>query len=197
MKIIFVLLLLLLPNLIFSQESITSFLSERCDIYTDGSGKSIGLKIKLSVPCTWREEVGDRPHIIKKYSYYSGNDFASSMLFINKMPEALSKEDIDELFSQNGLKELCKKHGTFISGKRIKIDGQDCGEINFKTVKQTTLGTIYLYYLQYYITYKDKLIILGYLTGSSVEEQAEQMFDEYNVLFRVLAGKTVLLSKWE
>lgn len=177
--------------------SASSFWENQCDFKTDGTGKSLGLKIRLYVPCTWNQSDGERPHIVKKFSYNAGVNSAISTLTINKMPAIPSKTEIDELFTQKGLKELCEDNATFISGRKLKIDGQDCGEITFKMTRKATVGTIYLYSLQYYLFYKDKMIILGYSAGSTTDDKAKEMFDNYKTLFKGLAGKTVLLSKWE
>jgi hypothetical protein len=140
---------------------------------------------------------GDRPHVVKKFSYSSGTNSAISALTINKMPAVPSNSEVDEMLSQNGLKELCKDFGTFISGRKPKIDGQDCGEITFKMTREATVGTFYMYSLYYYLIYKDKIIVLSYTTGSTTDDKAKQMFEDYKTLFRGLAGNTGLFSKWE
>lgn len=189
--------LLFLSNSTFSQDSASTFWKNRCDFKTDGTGKSLGLKIKLSVPCTWKKADGERPRVVKKFSYNSGFNSAILTLTINKMPSVPSKAEIDELFSQQGLKELCEDYLIFISGRRLKIDGQDCGELIFKAKREATVGAIYIYSLEYYIIYKDKIILLAYSVGSSTDDKAKIMFEEYKTLFKGLAGNTVLLSKWE
>lgn len=197
MKNTFIILLLIFSNSIVGQDSASTFWKNRCDFKTDGTGKSLGLKIKLSVPCAWNQADGDRPHVVKKFSYNAAGNSAISTLTVNKMPAIPSKAEIDELFTQQGLKELCADYGTFISGRKLKIDGQDCGEITFKMTREATVGTLYLYSLQYFIIYKDKMIVLGYSVGSSTDDKAKGIFEDYKTLFKGLAGNTVLLSKWE
>jgi len=181
----------------YSQDTPATFWQNRCDFKTNGTGKSLGLKIKLSVPCAWKQADGERPHVIKKFSYNSGTNTAVSALQINKMPTIPSKAEIDEMFTQEGLKELGESLGTFISGRKLKIDGLDCGEVAFKMTREHPVGTVYLYSLQYYFIYKDKMIILGYSAGSMTDEKAKTMFENYKILFRGLAGSTVFVSKWE
>lgn len=189
--------LLFLSNSIFGQDSASVFWRNRCDFKTDGSGKSLGLKIKLSVPCAWTQADGERPHVVKKFTYVAGKSSAISTLTIKKMPDVPSKAEIDELFSQKGLKDFCDDNSTFISGRKIKIDGQDCGELTFKMTKEATIGTLYFYSIEYFLVYKDKIIVLGYLVGSTSDDKASKMFEDYKTLFRGLAGSTVLISKWE
>lgn len=182
---------------IFAQETPSTFWANRCDFKTDGTGKSMGLKIKLSVPCIWTQADGDRPHIVKKFSYNSNGNSAVLTLTINKMPGIPTKAEINEMFTQKGLKELCEDYAMFISGRKLKVDGLDCGEVAFKMTRDHPVATIYLYSLQYYFVYKDKLIVIGYAVGSSTDEKAKTLFESYKTLFRGLAGNTVFLSKWE
>src|SRR5687767_2862403 len=121
-------IVLLCSKILFAQETPATFWNDRCDFKTDGTGKSIGLKIKLSVPCDWKQEDGERPHVVKKFSYNSGVNTAISTLTINRLPKTPSKAEINETFTQSGLKEITAELGSFISGRKLKVDGLDCGE---------------------------------------------------------------------
>jgi len=193
----FALLFLFIVSNSYSQETPSTFWKNRCEFKTDGSGKSLGLKVKLSVPCVWKQADGERPHVVKKFSYSSGTNTVISTLTINKMVPPPSKAEVDEMFTPAGLKELGEGLGTFISGRKVKIDGLDCGEVAFKITREHPVGTLYLYSFQYYFIYKDKMIVLGYGVGSTTDEKAKAMFDSYKTLFRGLAGSTVFISKWE
>lgn len=188
---------LLFAQILFAQETPATFWNDRCDFKTDGTGKSMGLKIKLSVPCAWKQADGERPHVVKKFSYSSGVNSVVSTLTITKMPATPSKAEINEMFSHQGLKELSEGLGTYISGKKLKVDGLDCGEVAFKMTREHPVGTFYLYNMYYYFIYKDKIIVLGYAAGSTTDEKARAMFENYKTLFRGLAGSSVFISKWE
>jgi hypothetical protein len=41
-------------------------LNDKCTFETDGTGKSVGLKIKIAYPCSWTQADGERPHVVKK-----------------------------------------------------------------------------------------------------------------------------------
>lgn len=183
---------------LFAQETPTTFWNNRCDFKTDGTGKSLGLKIKLSFPCSWKQADGERPHVVKKFSYgFPNGSMTIQTMTINKMDETPAKAEIDAMFSQAGLKELCKNIGTFISGRKLKIDGLDCGEITYKMTRDNPVGKLYLYGLQYYFVYQDKLIVLAFSVGSTTDETSNTMFESYKILFKGLASSTVFLSKWE
>ncbi|MEY5047616.1 MAG: hypothetical protein RLZZ175_975 [Bacteroidota bacterium] len=194
---------LLIPLLIFSlnclsQETPSSLLENLCEYKTDGLGKSKGLKIKIKFPCNWKQADGDRPHVVKKFSYDLGDGSSLNQnIVINQFPYTPSNAEINDMLSSQGLKELVGKSGTFISGRKIKIDGIDCGEVKTQMVRETTVGTIYLYSIIYYLVYKDKLIVLTCGAGADNDSRAKEVFENYNIIFKSFANSLVILSKWE
>ena len=197
MKYLFILFVIFTPP-VYSQETAATFWNNRCEYKTDGTGKSLGLKIKLSVPCKWRQAEGDRPHVVQKFSYgFEEGKSIMQGLTITKMPAEPSKKEIAEMFTQSGLKELASGTGTFVSGRKLKIDGIDCGEVIIKLQRESPVATISIYFIQYYIVFKDKIINLSFAAGSKSESETKKLFDSYKTLFQGLATNTVILSKWE
>jgi hypothetical protein len=191
-------ILLFLSSSVFAQDSPSTFWKDRCDFKTDGTGKSVGLKLKLSVPCKWDQTDGSRAHTLKKFAYNLGSFSAIEVLTIKKLPGELSKSEIEIFFSSDGLKELCSEVGTFISGRKVTIDRLPAGEIEFRMDREDDpVGNFYLYNLYYYIVYKDNLIVVAYSIGSKSAETARKHFEEYKTLFKGLASSSVILSQWE
>ncbi len=198
MRNIFLLLLLSMCLKISAQDTPATFWKNRCEFKTDGTGKSAGLKINLSYPCSWTQADGDRPHVVKKFSYNIGEGKSViQSLTINKMPAEPSKKEIDEMFTQEGLKEIASGTGTFVSGRKLKIDGLDCGEVVIKVKRESPVATVNIYFIQYYMVYKDKMINLAFAAGALTESEAKTLFTSYKTLFQGLATNTVILSKWE
>ena len=198
MKIIFVCFLLLIDIISYSQKTPESFWKNRCIYNTDGSGKSMGLKIQFSVPCDWEQQEGDRPHIVKKFSTsFADGSMVSQNLLVNKMTRKLTKVETNEMFTPEGLKELGESIGTYISGRKLIIDGLDCGEVTYKMKREAPIGTLYIYGIQYFFIFKDKMIILTFSSGASSYETAKSIFDNYKLLFKGIAGTMVLITKWE
>jgi len=184
---------LLLYNYCFSQNTPLYFWEHRCDYKTDGTGKSLNLKIKLSVPCSWTKADGERPHIVKKFTFTESGNTAGINLNINKTDAPLTQNEIDQLISYNELKRIAEKYGTFISARHIKIDGVETGEIIYISKRESTLGTFYQTTIQYFIPFKDKIVLLTYSVGSSDENTAQNLFNNYKTLFKGLAGQTVII----
>jgi hypothetical protein len=183
---------------LLAQNNPSNFLKNRCYFETDGKGKSLGLKIKLAYPCIWSQADGDRPHVVKKF-HYSFGDGSSIVqtLIITKMPATPSKKEIAELFTQRGLKEMVNDNGTFISGRKIQIDGIDCGEAIVAMQKETPVSNIYIKFIQYYLIYNDIMINISFATGGNTEIIAKDLFEKYKLTFQTLATYTVILSKWD
>jgi len=197
MKYLFI-AIIFFTQICYAQESATSFWNNRCEYKTDGTGKSLGLKIKLSYPCLWTRVDGDRPHVVQKFSYgFEGGKSISQGFTITQMPSVASKNEIAEMLTQQGLKELASATGTFVSGRKLKIDGIDCGEVIIKLKRELPVATLYVNFIQYYIILKDKLINLSFAVGSKSESETKILFSDYKTLFQGLATSTVILSKWE
>lgn len=191
-------LALLFPLLSFSQNTPSAFWGNRCDYKTDGSGKSLGVKLKLSVPCDWTQADGDRPHIVKKFSHgLSKGQALNYTLTMSTMPGEPSEKEISEMFSPQGLKAFAVENSTYISGRKVKIDGINCGEIVFKIIKSTPALTMNIYFIQYYIPYKDKMINLSFAASGLSGNDAKTLFNTYKVFFQSLATTTIVISKWE
>jgi hypothetical protein len=194
----FFLSFLIFCNITFGQNSPSDFLNDKCSYETDGTGKSMGLKIKLVHPCSWTQANGDRPHVVQKFSYSFGDGSSlNQSLTISKMPATPSKKEIAELFTQEGLKEMVKELGTFVSARKVKIDGMDCGEVTVKVKRESPAVTIYMYFIQYYLIYKDKMINVSFAAGGKTETEAKNLYTKYKLLLQTLATNTVLISKWE
>ncbi len=193
MKLTSIIFILLIHFELFSQD-----FNSLCNFETDGSGKSVGLKVKTKYPCNWIVSDGDRPHNIKKFSYsFGGGKFLNYVLTIKDLGIELSKTDKSEMFSLKEIKDSYKDYGEFKSYKVYKIDGEDCIEVVIKNKRESPNGTNYLYIIQYLILYQNKLITLGFSSGAKVESESNDLYTKYSILFKSLATNFVILSKWK
>lgn len=181
----------------FAQSRVEGFISSQCAYKTDGQGKSLGLKIKVSYPCEWKMAEGERPHVLQKFTYSGASgESASENFTINKLPSIISDKDLNDIFSQEGLREISAGSGTYVSGRKVQIDGIQCAEVITKTKKIAPAATVYLYTIQYYIFYKTYSVTITFMTGGTTEASAEKSYKNYKLLFQLLATNTVILSKW-
>jgi hypothetical protein len=149
------------------------------------------------VPCAWTIQDGERPHIVKKFSYsFSNGATLIYTLLIKKLPVVFTKAQVAELLTDEELTKSGKETGTVVSVRKVKIDGIDCGEIITKQVRETPVSTLHLEAIFYQIFYKDNLIHLTFATSGINENDCNEAFNLYAPLFKGLAMSLVLLSKW-
>lgn len=191
-KLIF---LLIISNNGFAQINPSSFLQNTCDFKSENHKYSLGVKLKLSIPCLWKEFPVDENEEQIKFNYASGKNSISEILSIHKLPESPTPKDLNDFYSQKSLTELGQSAGTFISARKTQIDGIACGEVMLKSITQFPLMKIYVYSLQYYFLYKDKMIILAFTTGSPTDNTSKQLFKFYENMFKRLSKMTKFIEK--
>jgi hypothetical protein len=183
-------------NQSISQDSLTRLFNNQCTFVSDGKGKYMDLKIKITYPCGW--ELDEAEDIIKSFSYtFDDGSLIFQSLFLEKLPSKLSKEELGIFFSQNQLKKTIKDLGTFISARKIKVNGRDCGEVVGRMYPDSATPNINIYFIHYYFIIDDKLILISYSTNGVTEKRSKLLFNKHKILFQSLAQKTVIESKKE
>ena len=168
-----------------------------CDFVTDGTGESKGLKIKIKFPCDWDATPGDRPGVIKSFSFkITDSVYSYITLNIIKEKEITSKYK-DNALKPEEIKKSFQQAGEFISYRMTKIDMLDCAEVVFRAKVETPLGEIMMDNLGYLFFYKDFQIFLTYTVGAVDSNIAKKYFEKSNLIFKLLATKTVVISQWE
>lgn len=195
-KIIFIISIFFTALNCISQERPSDLIKNLCEYKSDGSGKSLGLKIKFIYPCLWTELDGNRPHILRKFNYTF--DDGSSIIQTITIKNINNKfNENEKMFTNSVMKEIARKMGEYISSRSVIIDGIEAGEVSFKTQQQAPVAYIYMYSLMYMFIYDNKLISVTFNTGSLIDSKAKVLFDEYQTLFKLLATKTIIFSKYK
>src|ERR1017187_7160202 len=92
--------MILLSFLIFTNKSFSQvnkgkeLVHNTCDFTTDGNGKSLGIKLRIPIPCSWKK-VSDTRNICFAY-FHDPKLLLSFTLNINKADRSYSKEQIEE-----------------------------------------------------------------------------------------------------
>lgn len=197
-NLILIISTLLIINNNYAQDSPARFWAKQCKFITTGSGKSLGLKLKFSIPCSWQETEGERPHVVKNFKYsLSTSASMIETITVKRTGSEISKDKLSRMYKQDKFKSVIAEIGTFISGRKLKIDGLECGEITFKTKRESPVATFYAYMIQYLLYYKDYTLIILYGVGAKTEDESKELFNKYKQLFQGLVTKTVIISQWE
>jgi hypothetical protein len=171
-------------------ETPKDFWNNRTSFQTDGTGKSQGLKIKLSVPSSWKIKEGTRPHIVKNFSAPTVPVFCTLTIDTWK---GSGKNSITE----SELRDFAKSLTKIISTKLLKVDGLSSGEIVFENTTERPVGTIFMKGIEYVIPYNGKVIVVLYSVGSTNKQDTDKYYNDYESLFKGLASTTAILSQWE
>lgn len=197
MKNLFLLFVIVSTSFCFSQESPSALMNNLCKFETDGSGKSLGLKIKFVYPCSWKGIEGNRPHILRKFNYSIDGNTVIQTISIRQIQDNIRQSDISKMLSVDGMKNSVEGLGTYLNSRKIKIDGIETGEVTFKVEQESAIGKMYMYSLMYMLVFDGKLISFTFSASSIDDLKAKQLFDKYEMLFYLLAGKTIVISQWE
>lgn len=168
-----------------------------CDFTTDGSGKSFGIKLRIPIPCTW-EKVSDTRNICFAY-FHDPKLLLSFTLTINKAEGSFSKEQVEETLTPEAIHELAIEEGGKSGvGRKVYIDGYPFTEITFLHREEVPIGIFFLKSVAYVTTYKDIVIALNFSAGDSQNKnKAVSLFENYKMLFKVLATKIQILNQSE
>lgn len=180
----FVLLILLL-------QCRQSYGESYCTYSTDGSGKSIGIKIKIYYPCNWTQRDINDARTVKNFtSPYKDEYLITSNLILIPTPQLLNKEQFEFSMSESQLKKMMNGKGLVQTIRRLQFDNFDGAEIFLKTLSEG----VYYYSFHYYMYSNKGLMVLNYFVAADNDSKALSNFNKNKSMFRELAKKTTLLN---
>ena len=104
-----IIILLVIPNLVFAYEFKT--------YSTENNPKSCGLDVVVKYPEFYKSLEGDRPHVVRKFSYKDG-DISNLMMIVIR---DIDKNEFKEI-SNYSSSELIKLIKSFFEGSNININ---------------------------------------------------------------------------
>lgn len=163
---------------------------QRCNFTTDGSGKSLGLKIKFTTACNWKEEES-KENTVKTLGLNTDDYGLAEMIKINK---PANPKTIDEMLTPAFYKKDAGNSGTFLWGNKLKVDGQDCAEVALKLKKTVMFISLYSYILRYVFYYNGTAVSMNFLISAESDKAAAAAFNANKAFFRSLALGTDVLN---
>ena len=150
-----------------------------------GHPKSLGVDMQLKIPENWKVEEGDRPHVVKKFSYstnsYMYNAFTititENIMFVSRK-EARdffeNREDVKELL--NDLSKDLFDNPQILNYKTITIDKYPALEFTIKGMKERAGIDMHLKSRCWLLYYEDKLLFLGAMSLDNGEFERMEPF---------------------
>lgn len=173
------------------------FINTQCEYFTDGKGKTFGIKMKYNVPCSWDSVVDTRPFLIKSHAYkIADSGILASGVIITKMPNKATVQDKQNIFKDSWAKSILKA-GEMISVKKVRIDNYDWAEYVFIASVNAPQGEVHEFATAYYTLFEDKGIMVMYKAMSTDLGIGALLFIDYLELFRTLASGISVYNFWD
>ncbi|RYZ86206.1 MAG: hypothetical protein EOP04_14325 [Proteobacteria bacterium] len=157
----------------------------------DKSIKLHGAIVNLSVPCDWKFKKPANEKVLAMFTD-AGSDsgIVIGALNYSYADFKFNKEELDYLLSDEELRSTAKQSGTYISGKRVSVNGFPTGEILLKAQNSVLGIQMYSYKCYSYIYTGAGTAMVFFTVQSETEEHAKNMFYARLNLFRELTSRT-------
>jgi hypothetical protein len=168
---------------------------------TKGHPKSKGTDWQIKVPKSWRKAEAERPNIIQKFISDYGDGNQSIMLLVKNLdlPEGyiLSKEEIDEMFSEEEMKKIAVDGTKFISYTKTTIENKIAVILEVeKTAERLDIKTK-IRMQQYMFIHNNKMYCMeGMVSTKDLSKDLAAEMKKYNPVFRLVANSIVLKDKY-
>lgn len=187
-------------------------------ISTGNEIKSKGIKIKFEFPATWLQKEGERPNILFKAISRNGDGPTSLIINIRDLKKELngqlSKDELDQLFSQEGNRKFADvaldeksveemfvdsgiKNLKFSDYKRVEIDGNPGAKINISGLKKKLEFEVPLEMSNYLIICKNYLVDATFSSSGVSQEEAKSEFSKNKLLFNLILNTLIILNKYD
>lgn len=166
---------------------------------TKGHPKSTGLEIKLKFPITYKNEEGQRPHVVQRFNEFEGHFGTKSTLTINEIPKSEGTFDALKnpgLVNEKDILEICLDDGAKLrSFEIIKIDGIPFAAVESIITKTSAVGEIEMISLSYTTIFRNRVIILSFAT--QVKSGSEEHFQNNKLLYQTIASSMIFIDQWK
>lgn len=165
--------------------------------------KAKGLNLEISIPISWKAREGNRPNIVQFFKEKNGYGEVALVFqvraFIPPKGIKVTQKDLDELFSERGLKYFLDENSTLIESKPIVLEGQKGGMLVYDTLGERLDVKLKLRTLSYVTIYKNRLIMIQFAVGNTENKfnEVTKEFEKNKPLFKLIANSLVILDKYK
>lgn len=168
---------------------------------TKGHSKSKGAFFSIKYPQSWSAKEGERPNIVQKFVSESGKGLEMVMILTKSFPANIpvSKADIEDLLSQDGLKEWVPRGATLIRTKSTKIEGEPAGIVEYSQLAERA-GIEFFTQAFTLVFVQGRTIVgvqmqIGGLSANAAE--VAKRADAFRILFHLMMNSIVFEDKWK
>ncbi len=168
---------------------------------TKGHPKSKNTDWQIRVPTSWRAEETDRPNIIQKFTSDYGDGNQTIMMMVKEMdlPKGykLSKEDLNELFTEKEMKGFISDGGKYISFKKIMLENNIGGMLESEQIVERLDIQIKMRLLRFIFIRDNKMYFLQGGIASRLDFDLTSEMQKYLPLFKLVANTIVVNDQYK
>ncbi|GET20677.1 hypothetical protein JCM18694_09230 [Prolixibacter denitrificans] len=169
------------------------------EYFSNGQGKSQGLKIHLKYPQSWKSLEGRHPHVL--VDLVQPGNYVNALLMVRKSNDIFTKPEISHLLSKEGLNMFVPPNGSYISSNsNIQIEGQRAGLVNYTMTGKRMNRVFFSYSSAYIVIYQDYIFTLTFMVTNKIgesESSVKNRYDAIKPLFGQMFNSIVIDNIWE
>lgn len=176
---------------------------ERVTYSSEGNPKSKGLKVTFDYPASWKGVAGVRPHVLTQATSKNGAGLELCNLLIMSLPivdgSTLTDEDIEDVFSEEGIQSFVPKGAKFVESGRTTIDGLPSAWIVIDMESSRAGIPAVMRFISFNTFYRNELIQLSCGVGDGLESslyERQRHFTSYLPVFQQIANSLVIHNRW-
>ena len=151
--------------------------------------------MKLSVPLSWKQAEGERPHIVQKWTSNAGYGTDVFVLLIEKLPTGLSDADKQQILSESNAKSIVGANGNVIDFKLSKVETLPVAIVNYSQQIERLDLSAKIRGVSYLIIVDNALVTIQMMCmGADKSQSAEDRYDELETLVKAIANSLVIPS---
>jgi hypothetical protein len=127
--------------------------------------KAKGVELILKHPLSWKQQEGDRPNIVQKWTSDAGHGADSLMIQIRKLPEAPTEEERAAFFTEDFAGALFGDSGKVTRFAVSKLEQLPVGIVHFSQSVQMLETALQLHGVMYYMVFEDAFISVQLMCG--------------------------------
>lgn len=196
----FIRIIFLIPIVSLMMISLSSCSGQKWSKFNcDGSGKCLGIKFSIKYPTNWEKTDGDHPHIIINFGHEEKRGYVKMVVYLKKFDETPTQSDINNIYSKDYLLNLFKVKKIIEFNDQAKIEDErgvyatvQVEDIMYDSTIRTIVKTNLL-------IWKDYLFQINFFIFSNDQSfgTMNNMYNDYNEVFREIMVSLVINSKWE
>lgn len=168
---------------------------------TRGHAKSKGAVFSIQVPKSWAAIEGERPNIVQKFVSERGKGLEMALIATKSIPGDIpfGKDDIRELLSSDGQREMLPAGAAFIAAKPSQIEAEPAGIIEYTMHSQRADTNLHIHILALMFFQGRTMVQVQFQVGGLPSDRAavERKFASFRPLFQQMMNSIVFEEKWK